>query len=127
MPVRLRLGRLRSSADFGRVKQEGQYWSSRRCAVNAARQPTPDTQGNTVQAVTRVGFITSKRIGNAVQRNRARRLLRESMRALGPMIEPCWDIVVIAHPPIATLGVHMQDVRDELQWLLKRAHLIQTG
>jgi RNase P protein component len=41
------------------------------------------------------------------------------------MIEPGWDIVVIARPAVAERGVRMQDVRDELQWLLKKAQLIQ--
>jgi ribonuclease P protein component len=76
---------------------------------------------------TRVGYITTRRIGSAVQRNRARRLMRESMRLLEKSIQPSWDIVVIAQPAIAAPGVRMQDVRDELQWLLKRANLMTSS
>ena len=75
----------------------------------------------------RVGLITSKRIGSAVQRNRARRLMREAMRSLRMAIEPYWDIVVIAQPAISTPGTRMQDVRDELLWLLKKAQLMKPG
>lgn len=126
------LGRLHTPADFERVKRQGNYWGGRRCSINAARRTPPTEQaggapsaGETEQA--RIGLITSKKIGNAVQRNRARRLMRESMRMLASTLEPCWDIVVIARPAIASPGMRLQDVRDELQWLLIKARLVKSG
>lgn len=114
--------RLRSTQDFERVKHEGTYWSGKRCSINAARR-AGDTEPT---ARARVGIITSKKIGGAVQRNRARRLLRESVRQLAPVIEPCWDIVIIARSAIALPSVRMQDARDELLWLLNKAHLLKS-
>ena len=124
------LGRLRSSAEFERVKREGSFWAGRRCSINVARRPAPtepagDSPGMNASTSSRVGLITSKKIGNAVQRNRARRLIRESLRQLANVVEPCWDIVLIARPAISAPGVKMQDVRDEIQWLLKKARLTQ--
>ena len=45
----------------------------------------------------RVGITTSKKIGNAVQRNRARRLIRESVRHLTEDIKDGYDFVFVAN------------------------------
>ena len=46
--------------------------------------------------VCRVGITTSKKIGNAVARNRARRVIREGYRQLLPQIQGSYDIVFVA-------------------------------
>ncbi|MES2210698.1 MAG: ribonuclease P protein component [Chloroflexota bacterium] len=45
---------------------------------------------------TRFGVATSRGIGSAVVRNRVRRRIREALRSMGPMIQPGWDILLIA-------------------------------
>ena len=49
----------------------------------------------------RFGFITGKKIGNAIKRNRARRLMREAVRLRLPNIKQGWDLVWVARTPIA--------------------------
>lgn len=44
----------------------------------------------------RVGITTSKKIGNAVCRNRSRRVIREAVRQLGNAIPPGYDLVFVA-------------------------------
>jgi len=52
----------------------------------------------------RIGFTASKKIGNAVARNRAKRRLREVARAVLPqMARPGWDYVLVAKPGVTTL------------------------
>ncbi len=46
--------------------------------------------------INRVGITASKKIGNAVLRNRARRIIREAYRRLEPGLPPGWDMVFVA-------------------------------
>lgn len=48
------------------------------------------------QPYSRLGITTSKKIGKAVYRNRARRLIKNSFRTLLPKIKPGYDIVFVA-------------------------------
>ena len=45
---------------------------------------------------TRVGITTAKKIGCAVERNRARRVIKEAYRCLCPQIGEGWDLVFVA-------------------------------
>lgn len=51
----------------------------------------------------RIAFAVGRRIGGAVVRNRARRVLREASRQLVPRLAPC-DVVIVARPPIVGCG-----------------------
>jgi ribonuclease P protein component len=50
--------------------------------------------------VTRFGFAIGRRLGGAVRRNRVRRRVREAIRAMAPALQPGWDVLIIARPPI---------------------------
>jgi len=43
----------------------------------------------------RVAFVSSKKIGGAVQRNRARRVVRAALRMSGIAPVPGWDVVFV--------------------------------
>jgi ribonuclease P protein component len=60
-----------------------------------ARQPTAGP--------CRLGIVASKKIGGAVVRNRAKRLLREAFRTHGALFPADVDLVVIARPGAADL------------------------
>jgi ribonuclease P protein component len=119
------LGKLRKAEDFERVRREGVRWRGRYCALSAARALAE--AAGTGEPQTRVGYVASRSLGRAVKRNRARRLLREATRHLSDLIVPGWDIVLIAQPPIVAEPTRMQQVQEELLWLLNKARLIRTA
>jgi ribonuclease P protein component len=71
----------------------------------------------------RSGFTAGRRIGGAVQRNRARRLMREAWRSLAGRAGPGFDLVFVARTPIVQEG--MQEVAAEMAELLGRAGVIE--
>lgn len=73
----------------------------------------------------RVGITTGKKVGNAVARNRARRLIREAIRQCENDIRGNWDIVLVART--RTPYLKMRDVSRELTKALKSMGIIAEG
>jgi len=69
---------------------------------------------------TRYGISVSKRIGNAVIRNRAKRVLREILR-LSPL-SPGWDIILVARTAAAESDYHQ--LSESVAGLLSRAQVM---
>jgi ribonuclease P protein component len=61
-------------------------------------------------------------LGGAVQRNRARRRLRSALRALVPMIDPGWDVLLLARD--ATPSAPWGDLQHAVGLLCRRAGLV---
>lgn len=73
--------------------------------------------------INRVGITTSKKIGKAVTRNRARRIIREAYRQLEPSLKPGWDMVLVARS--RTPACKMGDILRVMGGMLKSARLIK--
>ena len=105
--------RLTSSGDYARVRREGRSRAHPLLILSAA-----SNGGET----TRVGLAVGSKIGSAVVRNRAKRLLREAARRRLPELPPGQDIGLIARKEIA--GRRLDDVSDALDALLRRSNLL---
>lgn len=70
----------------------------------------------------RVGVAAGRSVGKAVQRNRAKRRLREAMRPLLPHLPPGWDLLLIARAPLN--AAPFTQVRQAVHILLRRAGLL---
>lgn len=70
----------------------------------------------------KIGITTSKKIGKAVQRNRARRVIKEAYRLICDKVIPGYDIVFVARgkTPFVKMGV----VQREMVSHLKKAELL---
>ncbi len=72
--------------------------------------------------VTRVGITTSKKIGNAVFRSRARRVIREAYRLLPRKVKPGYDLVFVARG--RTPGAKSTQVGREMEKQLASAGVL---
>jgi ribonuclease P protein component len=60
----------------------------------------------------RSGFVSSRRIGGAVVRNRARRQMKEAWRSVSSSIDGSYDVVFTARPEIRE--ARTQDLIEEM-------------
>ena len=70
----------------------------------------------------RMGFTCSKKVGNAVARNRAKRRLREAARMILPTHgRPGWDYVLIGRA-VETAQRPFEELKRDLIYALKKIH-----
>ena len=110
------LGRLTRRPEFLRVARGRRTAVAPGLVLQAAPTP-PETQG----PAPRIGFTASKKVGNAVARNRARRRLRAAVNdVIGVRGGEAMDYVVIARA--ATLERGYTDLLDDLRSTLSKVH-----
>jgi ribonuclease P protein component len=119
---RVRLGfprssRLKQRGDFARARAQGLRLVCGCLIANVAPRPS--------DSFSRLGVVTSKKIGGAVQRSRARRLLRESFRLHHRELARPVDLVLIARPSIAGKG--LAEVERDFFRAVRQAQLERTA
>jgi ribonuclease P protein component len=112
-----RASRLKLRGDFARAKAQGRRVVCGCLIANIL----PRTAGQ----ASRLGVVTSKKIGGAVVRSRARRLMRECFRLHQRDLARPVDLVLVARPSI--VGKKLADVESDLMQVLRQARLEASG
>jgi ribonuclease P protein component len=112
-----RQARIKQRRDFSRARQEGRRLTGS-CLVANWRNLPPESRS-------RLGIITAARIGNAVSRNRTRRLLRETFRLHQHELNAPVDLVIVARSGI--VGKPFSEVEKDLLTMLRKAGLLKIG
>lgn len=107
--------RLRQAADFASLRREGRTVSGRWMVLSARPNGL---------AHNRYGFIVSRRVGKAVARNRARRVMREGVRHLHLRLVSGYDIALIARA--ALIDQPLSAVLPEITRLCAQAGLMKA-
>ena len=107
---------LRKQKDFNRVYKKGKSRGSRYIVLLY--------RSNNL-GYTRTAFVSSKKVGNSVERNRSRRLMRESYYSVSRKIKEGYDIVFVARNSIN--GAGMNEVLHSLYGTIKACGLFKDN
>jgi ribonuclease P protein component len=109
--------RVKQGRDFSRIRQEGERRVTGCLIANWRRLPTGSPA--------RLGVVTGRKIGNAVVRSRARRLLREAFRVHQHDLAQPVDLVLIARPSIVAKA--FSEVEQDFLATLRKTGLLQES
>ncbi len=110
-----RPNRLKRRNDFAQLRRYGRKKAHPLAVLIYCRNNEADS---------RFGFSASRRVGNAIKRNRGKRLLREAVRLSLPEIDSGWDCLFIVREKTPTAA--FVDVQAAVLQLLERAKLIDA-
>ena len=103
---------LRNKSDFSRIYNKGRSVGDRYVVLFFMKNGLD---------YNRTAYLASKKVGNSVQRNRARRLLRESWRTVGKMMPVGYDFIIIARNTIN--GRSCAEVDGSVRSAVKKSRL----
>ena len=111
-----RIQTLKENHLFARAYRKGRCFSGKYIALYILKNKEKDK--------IKFGITVSKNRGNAVKRNRVKRVIRESFRVFYPFVKEGHIIVVVARQPCVEAPVSV--VTTEFEALLEKAALLST-
>lgn len=111
--------RLRRAGEIRQLREHGRAWRHPLAILLVLARPNDPPEDE--YAPTRFAVSASRQVGNAVTRNRAKRLLREAIRHHVHEIETGWNCLLIARP--LTPQASLAEVETAVLQLLSRARL----
>ena len=101
--------------EFSRVRREGRSFAGRHLVLGVLRDSRIGDS--------KFGFITTRRVGNAVTRNRIRRRMRAIVRDVGESLNHGYFVVTVARNPAA--GASWSRLRSEWVRLARKAGVLR--
>lgn len=105
---------LRRKKDFSTIYQKGKSIGTKYVVLFYKRNQLP---------YNRTAFLASKKVGNAVTRNRARRLLKESYRQVEEKMTQGYDLIFIARTTI--VDVKCKDVKKAMDFAIAKSGILR--
>ena len=105
---------LRKKSDFSSIYKKGKSVGDRYVVVFCRKNNLP---------YNRIAFLASKKVGNSVVRNRARRLMKESYRQIFERLAVGYDIIFIAIKTIVNLKC--ADVKKSIEAATRRSGILK--
>ncbi|MEG1469223.1 MAG: ribonuclease P protein component [Anaerovoracaceae bacterium] len=110
----LKKGILRRKKDFSTIYNRGKSVGDRFVVVFYKKNNL---------SYNRIAFLASKKVGNSVKRNRARRLMKESMRLMDKQLPLGYDFIFIARNTIC--DAKCADVKKSLESAIRRTGVLK--
>ncbi|KMT58274.1 ribonuclease P protein component [Paenilisteria newyorkensis] len=107
--------RIKKDDEFQRVFKKGKSFANRQFVVYIFKRED--------LAHFRIGLSVSKKIGNAVVRNRIKRCIRQSFHELNEQIDSGYDYIIIARKPAANMDFH--EIKKSLMHVLKLSRVLK--
>ncbi|UUV98392.1 ribonuclease P protein component [Vagococcus luciliae] len=107
--------RIKKEKEFQKIIENKQSFANRNFIVYVYESPE--------NVHFRVGLSVGKKVGNAVMRNRVKRLMRTSLYDMKEMVQSNYNIVLIARPQVINLS--LDEVKKNIQHVFKLANLMK--
>ncbi len=112
--------RIKTNVEFKRVYQEGRSYRDKYFVIYVRTVLKEDSQ-----PYIRIGLTISKKVGNAIVRNRLKRLVRETYRLNKNRLTKGVEIVLVAFPQAANLDY--MKVKESIMGLFRKAQIVNEG